>query len=134
MDLAGPRTNWLVRTRLCLLAVVSAAAAALATASFIRAVGAFQRDSADSNVSSMRDGAIASAILALLFAGVILAVGLCSALILIRSVLRPLRQLRHLLWLLHPQVRHHIELTRMQPVSTDLPDVLLDELGQSGHK
>ena len=42
----------------------------------------------------MRDGAIASAILALLFAGVILAVGLCSALILIRSVLRPLRQLR----------------------------------------
>src|SRR6185437_15328814 len=93
-DPGRPRTNWLVRTRLCLLAVVSAAAAALATASFIRAVGAFQRASADSNVSSMRDGAIASAILALLFAGVILAVGLCSALILIRSVLRPLRQLR----------------------------------------
>ena len=42
----------------------------------------------------MRDGAIASAILALLFAAVILAAGLCSALILIRSVLRPLRQLR----------------------------------------
>src|SRR5215813_11654043 len=39
-DPGGPRTNWLVRTRLCLLAVVSAAAAALATASFIRAVGA----------------------------------------------------------------------------------------------
>src|SRR5689334_6415862 len=93
-DPGGPRTNWLVRTRLCLLAVVSAAAAGLATASFIRAVGAFHRASADSNVSSMRDGAIASAILALLFAGVILAVGLCSALILIRSVLRPLRQLR----------------------------------------
>jgi hypothetical protein len=93
-DPGGPRPNWLVRTRLCLLAVVSAAAAALATASFIRAVGAFQRASADSNVSSMRDGAIASAVLALLFAAVILAVGLCSALILIRSVLRPLRQLR----------------------------------------
>ena len=93
-DPGGPRTNWLVRTRLCLLAGVSAAAAALTTASFIRAVGAFQRASADSNVSSMRDGAIASAILALLFAGVILAAGLCSALILIRSVLRPLRQLR----------------------------------------
>ena len=90
----GPRTNWLVRTRLCLLAVVSAAAAALATASFIHAVGAFQRASADSNVSSMRDGATASAILALILAAVILAVGLCSALILIRSVLRPLRQLR----------------------------------------
>jgi signal transduction histidine kinase len=93
-DPGGPRTNWLVRTRLCLLAVVSAAAAALATTSFIRAVGAFQRASADSNVSSMRDGAIASAILALILAAVILAVGLCSALILIRSVLRPLRQLR----------------------------------------
>jgi len=93
-DPGGSRTNWLVRTRLCLLAGVSAAAAALTTASFIRAVGAFQRASADSNVSSMRDGAIASAILALLFAGVTLAVGLCSALILIRSVLRPLRQLR----------------------------------------
>src|SRR6266568_2297413 len=93
-DPGGPRTNWLVRTRLCLLAVVSAAAAALATASFIRAVGAFQRASADSNVSSMRDGATASAILALILAAVILAVGLCSALILIRSVLRPLRQLR----------------------------------------
>src|SRR5204863_8668125 len=77
----GPRTNWLVRTRLCLLAVVSAAAAALATASFIRAVTAFQRAAADSHVSSMRDGAIASAILALLFAAIILAVGLCSALI-----------------------------------------------------
>jgi signal transduction histidine kinase len=93
-DPGGPRTNWLVRTRLCLLAVVSAAAAALATAGFIRAVGAFQRASADSNVSSMRDGAFASAILALVFAAVILAVGLWSALILIRSVLRPLRQLR----------------------------------------
>src|SRR5215475_12375793 len=93
-DPGGLRTNWLVRTRLCLLAVVSAAAAALATASFIRAVGAFQRASADSNVSSMRDGALVSAILALLFAAVILAVGLCSALILIRSVVRPLRQLR----------------------------------------
>jgi signal transduction histidine kinase len=94
VDLAGPRTNWLVRTRLCLLAVVCAAAAALATASFIRAVGAFQRASADSNVSSMHDGAIVSAILALVFAAVILAVGLWSAMILIRSVTRPLRQLR----------------------------------------
>src|SRR5438874_2135466 len=94
VDLAGPRTNWLVRTRLCLLAVVCAAAAALATASFIRAIGAFQRASANSNVSSMHDGAIVSAFLALVFAAVILAVGLWSAMILIRSVTRPLHQLR----------------------------------------
>ena len=45
-------------------------------------------------MSSMHDGAIVSAILALLFAAVILVAGLWSALILIRSVLRPLRQLR----------------------------------------
>src|SRR3984893_47309 len=90
----GPRANWPGRTRLGLLAVVSAAAAALATAGFIRAAGAFRRASADANVSSMHDGAIVSAVLALLFAAVILAAGLWSALILIRSVLRPLRQLR----------------------------------------
>ena len=93
-DPGGPQVNWLVRTRLGLLAAVSAAAAALATAGFIRAAGAFRRASADSNVSSMHDGAIVSAILALLFAAVILVAGLWSALILIRSVLRPLRQLR----------------------------------------
>ena len=93
-DSGGPKANWLVRTRLGLLAAVSAAAAALATAGFIRAAGAFRRASADSNVSSMHDGAIVSAILALLLAAVILVAGLWSALILIRSVLRPLRQLR----------------------------------------
>src|SRR6266704_1650874 len=42
-DPGGPQANWLVRTRLGLLAVVSAAAAALATAGFIRAAGAFRR-------------------------------------------------------------------------------------------
>ena len=88
------RPNWLVRTRLCLLAVVSAAAAALAAGGGIRAAGAFQRASADSHVSSMHDGAVVSAILALVFAVAVLAVGLCSAMILIRSVLRPLHQLR----------------------------------------
>ena len=122
-DPGGPRTNWLVRTRLCLLAVVSAAAAALATGSFIRAVGAFQRASADSNVSSMRDGAIASAILALLFAGVILAVGVCSALILIRSVLRPLRQLR----------TGAVELTEVW-LPDALRDISLGHIGQTDGK
>src|SRR6185437_10041451 len=122
-DPGRPRTNWLVRTRLCMLAGVSAAAAALATASFIRAVGAFQRASADSNVSSMRDGAIASAILALLFAGVILAVGVCSALILIRSVLRPLRQLRT--WA--------VELTEVW-LPDALRDISLGHIGQTDGK
>ena len=89
------RPNWLVRTRLCLLAVVSAAAAALATGGVIRAAGAFQRASAQSHLSSMHDdGAVMPAILALLFAVAVLAAGLCSATILIRSVVRPLHQLR----------------------------------------
>jgi len=88
------RPNWLVGTRLCLLAAVSAAAAALATGGIIRAAGAFQRASAHSRISSMHDGAVLSAIVALVFAAAILAVGLWSAMILIRSVLRPLRQLR----------------------------------------
>ena len=78
----GDRRLWLVRTRLCLLAVVSAAATALATGGVIRAAGAFQRAS------------VASAILALVFAVAVLAAGLWSALILIRSVLRPLYRLR----------------------------------------
>ena len=88
------RPNWLVRTRLGLLAVVSAAAAALATGGVIHAAGAFQRASAHSNVSPAHDGAVVSAILALVFAVAVLAAGLCSATILIRSVVRPLHQLR----------------------------------------
>jgi signal transduction histidine kinase len=90
----GDGRNWLVRARLSLLGLVSAAAAALATASVLHAVGALQGDSFRSGVSSMREGAIASAVLALVFASVVLAVGLWSATVLIRSVLRPLHQLR----------------------------------------
>ena len=90
----GTRPNWLVRTRLCLLAVVSAAAAVLATGAVIRAESSLQRASAHAHVSSMRDGAVASAILALVFAVAVVAAGLWSAMILIRSVLRPLYQLR----------------------------------------
>jgi signal transduction histidine kinase len=90
----GDGRNWLVRARLSLLALTSAAAAALATASVLHAVGALQGDSFRSGVSSMREGAIASAVLALVFAAVVLAVGLWSATVLIRSVLRPLLQLR----------------------------------------
>jgi len=91
---SSARPNWLVRTRLCLLVAVSAAAAALAAVGVIRAAGAFQRASAHSHVSSMHDGDVLSAILALVFAGTVLAAGLWSAMILIRSVTRPLYRLR----------------------------------------
>jgi len=86
--------NLLVRARLSLLALVSAAAAAVVTACVLHASDALRGDSFHSGVSSMRDGAVASAILALICAAVALATGLWSATVLIRSVLRPLHQLR----------------------------------------
>jgi len=90
----GAQTPWLVRTRLSLLAVVSAAAAALATLGVSRAAGALRSASYHSDVSSVRDGAIASAVVACIAVVVALAAGLWSATLLIRSVLRPLHQLR----------------------------------------
>jgi signal transduction histidine kinase len=90
----GAGKTWLVRARLSLLALVPAAAAALATVSILHAFAALHGGSFHSGVSSMRDGAIASAILALVCAVVVLAAGLWSATVLIRSVLRPLHQLR----------------------------------------
>jgi signal transduction histidine kinase len=91
---SSARPNWLVGTRLCLLAAVSAAAAALAAVGVVRAVGAFQRAPAHAHVSSMHDGAVVSGLLALVFAGTVLALGLWSAMTLIRSVTRPLHQVR----------------------------------------
>jgi signal transduction histidine kinase len=90
----GAKGSWLVRTRLSLLAAASALAAAVATAGAIRAIDIVQGSSYHSNVSSIRDGAIASVILACIATVVALVVGGWAAVILIRSVLRPLRQLR----------------------------------------
>ncbi len=86
--------SWLVRTRLSLLAAASALAAAVATASTIRAIDIAKGPSYHSGISSIRDGAAASVISAWVIAVVALAVGGWAAVILIRSVLRPLRQLR----------------------------------------
>jgi signal transduction histidine kinase len=90
----GVKGRWLVRTRLSLVAAASALAAAAATASFIRVADVMQGASYHSDVSSIRDGAAASAILAGVAGVVALAVGGWAAAILIRSVLRPLDQLR----------------------------------------
>jgi len=89
----GVQKNWQVGTRLCLLAAISAIAAALAAVGAVRAVGAFQGASFHSDVSSVHDGAVASGLVAFLFTAVVLALGLWSTRILIRSVLRPLRTL-----------------------------------------
>ncbi len=91
---AGAQGSWLVRTRLALLASSAAVAAAVATASLIRARDAVQGAPFHSDISSIRDGATATAILSAVVAVIALAVGGWASVILIRSVLRPLNQLR----------------------------------------
>jgi signal transduction histidine kinase len=93
-DSPDARGSWLVRTRLSLLAAASALAAAVATASAIRAIDVVQGPSYHSGISSIRDGAAASVIFACIAAVAALAAGGWAAVILIKSVLRPLRQLR----------------------------------------
>src|SRR5690242_17267338 len=90
----GAKGGWLVRTRLSLLAAASALAAAAATASAIRALDVMGGTAYHSDVSSIRDGATVSAILAGLAAVAALAVGGWAVAALIRSVLRPLDKLR----------------------------------------
>jgi signal transduction histidine kinase len=90
----GVRANWHVRTRLSLLAAVAAVAAVLVTAGSIRAAGALGSAAFHSDISSVHDGAVVSALLACAFAVVVLAVGLWSVVLLTRSVLRPLYRLR----------------------------------------
>ena len=75
----GARKTWLVRARLSLLAMVSAAAAALATAGVIRAAGALRSASFHSDISSVHDGALASAVVACIAVVIALAAGLWAA-------------------------------------------------------
>ncbi len=90
----GAKGSWLVRTRLSLLAVAAALTAAVATASVIRAIDIAQGPSYHSGISSIRDGAAASVIFACVAAVAALAVGGWATVILIKSVLRPLRLLQ----------------------------------------
>ncbi len=111
----GAQKSWLVRTRLSLLAMVPAIAAVLVTVGVIRAAGAFRSASLHSGVS---DGAVASALVACIFSAAVLAVGVTSAVILIRSVLRPLRKLQ----------AGAVELAEVR-----LPDALRRITGGGGH-
>jgi len=111
----GAQKSWLVRTRLSLLAMVPAIAAVLVTVGVIRAAGAFRSASLHSGVS---DRAVASALVACIFSAAVLAVGVTSAVILIRSVLRPLRKLQ----------AGAVELAEVR-----LPDALRRITGGGGH-
>ncbi len=90
----GVHPGWLVRTRLSLLAMVPAIAAVLVTVGVIRAADALRGASFHSSIGSMRDGAVISAVAAGIFALAVLAAGVASAIVLTRSVLRPLRKLQ----------------------------------------
>ena len=92
--LTASHPGWLVRTRLSLLAMVPAIAAVLVTVGVIRAADALRGASFHSSISSMRDGAVISAVADGIFALAVLAVGVVSAIVLTRSVLRPLRKLQ----------------------------------------
>jgi len=93
-DSLGARKSLRVGTRLALLAIVAAATAVLVTAGVVRAAAALGSASFHSDISSVRDGAVVAALVVGLFAAAVLAAGLWSVIILMRSVLRPLHRLR----------------------------------------
>ena len=86
--------NWPVRSRLLLLVVIPAVAVAVAAFCVVRLDHALQGTQIHSPASSVRDGAIVSALLFSAVAVVILAVGAWFAVVVARSVLRPLYRLR----------------------------------------
>jgi signal transduction histidine kinase len=87
-------TSWSVRTRLFVLAGIGAVAAAVVTLSAVRMVDSLRSTSIHSPIGSVRDGAITSAIVASIVGIVVLALAAWCAIIVIRSVLRPLGRLR----------------------------------------
>ncbi len=93
----GPRgalKHWPVRLRLSLLVIVPAVATVVMTLSVVRIVSSLRGTSIHSQVSSVHDGAIVSALAAGAVLIVVLAVALWLTIIVSRSVLRPLYRLR----------------------------------------
>jgi signal transduction histidine kinase len=93
----GPRgavKNWSVRLRLFLLVIVPAVAAAIVVLSAVHMASSLRSTSFHSPISSVRDGAIASALVAGVVLIVVLALALVFTMIVARSVLQPLRKLR----------------------------------------
>jgi signal transduction histidine kinase len=93
----GPRgalKNWPVRVRLFLLVIVPAVAAAIVALSAVHMASSLRSTSFNSPISSVRDGAIASALVAGVVLIIVLALALAFTMIVARSVLQPLRKLR----------------------------------------
>jgi hypothetical protein len=89
--------------------MVSAIAVVLVTVGVIRAADAFRSASFHSGISSMRDVAAISALVACVFSVAVLALGAAAAVILIRSMLRPL---------------HHLQADAVELAEVRLPDAL----------
>ena len=90
----GGLKNWPVRTRLCLLAIIAAVAAAVIALSAVRMVVSLRSTAVHSQVSSVRDGAIVAAIVAGVVLVVVLLVALALMVVVARSVLKPLHLLQ----------------------------------------
>jgi signal transduction histidine kinase len=93
----GPRgvlKNWPVRSRLFLLVIISAVAATVVTLSVVRIADSLRSASMHSQISSVRDGAIVSAIVAGAIIIVVLALALWLTIIVARSMLQPLHRLQ----------------------------------------
>ncbi|HTX27760.1 MAG TPA: HAMP domain-containing protein [Streptosporangiaceae bacterium] len=86
--------NWHVRSRLLLLAGIPTAAVAVVAFCVVRLIGAVDGTSIHSTVSSVRDGAIATAIGFGAAAVIVLVLAAWAAAVVARSVLRPLGRLR----------------------------------------
>ena len=83
-----------VRSRLVLLAIIPAIAAAVGTLSVVRMVTSLSSASYHSQVSSVRDGAIVDALVAGVVLLVVVVLALWLTIMVARSVLRPLYKLR----------------------------------------
>jgi signal transduction histidine kinase len=93
----GPRgglKNWPARSRLFLLVITSVVAATVVTLSVVRITDSLQSASMHSRISSVRDGAIVSALVAGVILVVVLALAVWLAIIVARSVLQPLHRLQ----------------------------------------
>ena len=133
----GAQRGWLVRTRLFLLAMIPAVAAVLVTVGVVRAADALRGASFHSSVSSMRDGAAISAAADGIFSLAVLAVGIAAAIILTRSVLRPLRKLQtgaiELAEVRLPDALRHITTSGGEGLTGDvqgIPVSSADEIGE----
>jgi signal transduction histidine kinase len=93
----GPRgalKHWPVHFRLFLLAIIPAVAAAAVTLSVVRIFSSLSGTAVHSQVSSVHDGAIVSALVAGAVLIVVLAVAVWFTIVVSRSVLKPLYRLR----------------------------------------